>query len=82
MAGGGARITEARFEAEACPTAVAALSFATLLVHNWPVAWLPKLTAEGLQQWLGPLPSRRGGCLDAAAEAIRKAAEDHHRQPR
>jgi NifU-like protein involved in Fe-S cluster formation len=69
------RIAEARFEAEACPTAVAALSFATLLVHGWPVEWLAWLTAEALQGWLGPLPSRRGGCLEAAAEAVRRSGE-------
>lgn len=76
-ADGTRRVTEARFEADACPTAVAALSFATLLVTHWPVEWLRRIQPQALREWLGPLPTRRGGCLEAAAEAVRDASEQH-----
>ena len=74
------RISETRFRAVGCPTAIAASSITTELLIGRTVDEALQLTNEDVSNALGGLPANKLHCSVLAEDVIQAAVQDYHRR--
>jgi nitrogen fixation NifU-like protein len=74
------RVTDARFQAYGCGTAIATASVATELIKGRTLAEALKLTKQEIHDALGGLPPEKAHCPLLAEEAVKAALQDFLKQ--
>lgn len=72
----GARLVDAKVQAQGCPPTIAAASALTELIIGRSLAEVELLTRKDVIECLGRLPAAKMHCASLAIEALRAAIDD------
>jgi len=72
----GEHVSDAKFKAQGCTTAIATSSFATEMLIGMEIKQARQITKEEISNALGGLPTSKIHCSVLASDAIREALRD------
>jgi NifU-like protein involved in Fe-S cluster formation len=72
----GARLIDAKVQAQGCPPTIAAASVLTEMIIDRPLTEVQLLTRKDIVESLGRLPAAKMHCASLAIDALRAAIDD------